>query len=259
MDSKILDGKTLALKHEDILKQKLSQKTRSPKIVSFCNKEDGASVTYTNMKKQKAGDLGIEFIAENYNSATPRDEIVKKIEKYNDDLGVDGIMLQLPLPESLSGLLNLIDPQKDVDGLVKESPFLPATVKGVISILDEYIKRWETKVIAVVGALGSMGEVMTKALKERGVNIIEIDKKISASNLNDCKDAEIVISCVGVRNLILPDYIREGATLIDVGLGDFDPATLQKASLYTPEKGGVGPMTVISLMENVVESNEKRE
>lgn len=259
MDSKILDGKTLALKHEDLLKQKLSQKKHSPKIVSFCNEEDNASVMYTNMKKQKAGDLRIEFIAENYSSATPKDEIVKKIEKYNDDSGVDGIMIQLPLPESLNGLLDLIDPQKDVDGLVKESHFLPATVKGVISILDEYIKGWETKIIAVVGALGSMGEAVTKALKERGTHVIEIDKKISASNLNDCRDAEIVISCAGVRNLIILDHIREGAILIDVGLGDFDPATLQKASLYTPEKGGVGPMTVISLMENVVESYEKRE
>lgn len=260
MDSKIIDGNALAKKHEEILKKKLEslKRYRNPAVVSFCNQDDPPSVKYTFMKLQKAQDLGIDFIAEEFSSDTPKDYLENLVKNYGSDGNVDGILVQLPLPQELNpfkeDLLSLIPPEKDVDGLVDGSPFLPATVKAVISILNEYISGWQKKKIAIVGSEGEIGKSLgAKLIHPPGVSLTTVDKN-TGSLETDLKDADIIISAVGSENLIRAEMIREGAVLIDVGLGDFDPDCFQKASLYTSKIGGVGPMTVISLMENVTEA-----
>ncbi len=259
---KIIDGKALAKKHEDALRINLAQikKIRNPMVVSFCNQDDPPSVKYTFMKMQKAIDLGIDFSAEEFSADTDETELTKLVKEYADNLLVDGLLIQLPLPDRLipfrEQLLNLIPPQKDVDGLTGKGPYLPATVKGVISILDEHIENWQGKIIAVVGATGEVGGDMILALKQMGLKPLEISRK--ADNFAELKKAQIIISATGQEGLIKPDIINDGAVLIDVGLGDFDPKCYEKASRYTEVTGGVGPMTVISLMENVVESYGKR-
>lgn len=255
--TQVLDGKQLASKHERVLKQRVSEIVgRRPTVVSFCNSEDLGSVKYTEMKQKKAEDLGISFLTEFYLSNETKEKITKDIQNYNNASDVDGIMLQLPLPESLESsqdsILNLIDPKKDVDGLVKTSPFLPATIKGVIAILDEFVSDWRKMETAVVGATGEMGGDIIAALKDLGLDPLEISRR--ANNFSEIKKAELVISATGQQNLVTSDLIADGAILIDVGLGDFDQECFKKASAYTPKVGGVGPMTVISLMENVVDS-----
>ncbi|OGE16160.1 hypothetical protein A3F00_04495 [Candidatus Daviesbacteria bacterium RIFCSPHIGHO2_12_FULL_37_11] len=286
---KIIDGNILARKHEDILKEKLNRirENRNPTVVSFCNQDDPPSVKYTFMKLQQAQDLGIDFIAEEFSADTPREYLEKLVKKYAEDSEVDGILVQLPLPENLNpfkeDLLNLIPLKKDVDGLVVGSPYLPATVKAVISILNSlrhpepakgearsFQERlvsgsqkempnqvrhdnWENQKIAVVGATGEIGKPLVKLLRSKGVNLVEISSSMGSIE-NDLKNADIIISAVGSENLIRAEMIKEGVILIDVGLGDFDPGCFKKASLYTPKIGGVGPMTVISLMENVTEA-----
>jgi methylenetetrahydrofolate dehydrogenase (NADP+) / methenyltetrahydrofolate cyclohydrolase len=263
MDSKLIDGKALAKSHEEALKNKLSSLNpkRKPTIVSFCNREDGPSVKYTEMKRQKAYEIGIDFIVEEYSLTTVKDEIVEKIQRYNVDGNVDGIMMQLPIPEELNifqqDFLEVLDPEKDVDGLVENSPFLPATVKAVISILEECVPDWKSKTVGVVGSTGEVGKPLVKYLKENGVNVIETSRTVGDLE-NDLKVADVVISCVGKEHLIKPEMIKMEVVLIDVGLGDFDPGCFEKASFYTPKFGGVGPMTVISLMENAVDSFEER-
>lgn len=287
MDKKIIDGKSLAKKHEDILKEKLSSfGERKPTLVSFCNRDDSSAVKYTQLKKQKAEDLKIVFIVEEYDGKTYEDNLVNRLNKYASDPEIDGILIQLPLPDSLKpskvNLINLIPPEKDVDGLTGKS-FLPATVKGIISILDSLSRHpareagripldsgsnndempkqvwhdgWKNKKVAVVGATGEVGGEMILALKKMRLKPLEISRR--ADNFKELKKAQIIISATGQESLIKSKMIKEGAILIDVGLGDFDTECYKKANKYTPITGGVGPMTVISLMENVVESYERR-
>ena len=259
MDSKVIDGNVLAKRHEEILKEKLSRmkRNRNPTVVSFCNQDDPPSVKYTFMKLAKAHSLGIDFIAEEFSADTPQEKLIELVKKYAENTEVDGILVQLPLPEELNpfkgDLLNLIPSEKDVDGLVENSPYLPATVKAVVSILDEHVENWESKKIAVVGATGEVGKPLVEFLRNKGVKLVGISSSIGSVE-TDLAGADIIISAVGKENLIKAEMIKTGVILIDVGLGDFDPECFQKASLYTPKIGGVGPMTVISLMENVTEA-----
>lgn len=258
-----MDGRALAKKREELLRNKLSKlaRSRKPAMVSFCNTEDPPSVKYTKMKRGKASDIGMDFIVEEYTEQSGKDEIIKKVQGYNRDENIDGIMFQMPLPGALdkfrNELLTSIDPQKDVDGLIEDGPFVPATVKAVISIMEEYIPNWKTKNIAVVGSSGEVGRPLVKLLNKQGIDPVCINSK--EGNLEtDMRNSGIVISATGKKDLIRPEMIQEGVVLIDVGLGDFEEGCYRKASLYTPILGGVGPMTVISLMENAVESFEKR-
>lgn len=259
--AKIIDGKALAQEHEENLRGTIEKLNGVPHVVSFFDPNDRPSKIFSHLKKDKAQTLGIVFDLIEINPSVTVEILASLVEGFNKDPETCGIMFQLPLPEHLKShqdyLLNLIKTSKDIDGLTGRS-FMPATVRGVLSILENQKIDLETNIFAVVGSEGMMGKSMVKVLKDNGAKVLEIDKKIPSSNLDNCRDANVVISCVGEKNLILPEHIKDGVILIDVGLGDFDPSCFEKASLYTPEKGGVGPMTVISLMENVVESYEKR-
>ncbi len=251
-----IDGLALAADHTAKLKVNLQG---HPTIVSFCNQEDEPSVRYTEMKAQKAAEIGIIFKKEMYSTSTSQEELVEKIRRYNEDPTINGIMVQLPVPLDLvvfqQDLLNLITPKKDVDGLTAEGQkiYMPATVKSVISLLEAEVPGWQQQKIAVVGSEGEIGKPLTETLKSQGVTPIEID--LNKGDLTtDLHQADIVISTTGKEYLIKPDMVRPGVVAIDVGLGDLDPEVYDKASKYTARTGGVGPMTVVSLMENVVES-----
>lgn len=266
-----IDGRALAKLHEEQLRTKLSglqiSGLRQPVVVSFCNTDDPPSVQYTEMKQRKAMEVGIDFRAEPYSTQTSREILTESIERYNSDPDIDGIMVQLPLPKKLNvikdDLLNLISPKKDVDGLTGNGQFLSATAKGVMSILGSIGVDYN-RVYSVVGSQGQVGREIVKVLQTGEASVIEIDQKNPETNLSDIQRSNIVISCVGKSGLILPEHIKDGSVLIDVGLGDvgnsmgdFDPACFVKASMYTPKIGGVGPMTVISLMENAVDAWKK--
>lgn len=256
MDTKIIDGKSLALKHEQKLKQQVEKLRRPLKMVSFVNPDDSASLMFTKMKQKKATEVGIEFESIETTTEYTVEIITALIKEFNYDPKISGIMFQLPLSYHLAShqpyLLNLIRSDKDVDGLSTHAKFLSATVRGVFSILEDLDIGLLNKTVAVVGSEGSIGQTLTNKLIERGVEVIEVDVKNHSTSLQDVKHADIIISCTGVNRLIKPEMVKEGAILIDVGLGDFDLDCYIKASNYTPVKGGVGPMTVISLMENIV-------
>lgn len=263
---KIADDHAKALKIKiKELKKKLGPQFRVPAIVSFCNQDDPPSVKYTQMKQNKAKELGINFIAEIYNTDSLKNNLEKLIKKYNNDKNIDGIMVQLPVSDPLrvfkDELLTLIDPKKDVDGLTKKGQeyFLPATAKAVLTILNESIPNWQTSNFqpGVVGSQGGVGKPLVELLKkEIGLLPVKIDKNIG--NLeSDLKKCALIVSATGHEHLIKWRMIKKGAILIDVGLGDFDPKCYKKASFYTPRIGGVGPVTVVSLMENVLEAYKK--
>lgn len=285
---KIIDGKALAEKLGVELKEKLGELKERPLVVSILIGADPNSLLYTQMKQKKAEEFNIDFLPMKFPVSATFENVSKQIKILNNNPEVKGIMIQLPVPKDFlrgmhkNDLINLINPKKDIDGMRMESPFLSATVKGVLKILDSIAsqfsvlssqfsdqslpvvsssvlgKWYKDKVFAVVGSEGEVGKPLVHELAGMGAKeIIRLDKRNPECDMGDLKKADVVISCTGVLGLVDAEMVKEGVIAIDVGLGDFDPSVYEKASLYTPKFGGVGPLTIISLMENILEATTK--
>lgn len=257
-ETKIINGRKIAQKHQQLLAEKIRQLKVKPRIVSILVGIDPASILYSKIKKHKAAEVGIDFELHEFPEDVSLQILRGHIEKLNNDQSVSGIMVQLPLPgerydDNLTDqVVGFIDKAKDVDGLTGRGPMLQATVRGVLSILQAEKIEVKGKKVGIVGITGMIGSPLGEILKNRGAQILGFNSK--TVNLDEAaSQADILISCVGKPNLIGAEAVKEGAVVIDVG-GDVDFAkVLPKVSKITPPQGGVGPMTVISLMENAVE------
>ncbi len=268
----IIDGKRLAQIHQQRLIQELGKLNLKPKVVSILVGDDPASVLYTKIKQQKAAEVGIDFSVMKFGEDTPFGDVNLTIVKLNQDPTINGIMVQLPLPQKfLNGkevnqLLDTISTQKDIDGLRQNSPFLPAAVRAVLAILEDEQIEVKGKFSVVVGVSGMVGKPLVEQLKKIGGLVSGCDDQ--TQNLSEItKRADILITATGVPGLIKAEMVKEGVAVIDIGtsklengkiVGDVDfESVAKKASKITPVPGGVGPMTVISLMENVAKTVEK--
>lgn len=257
----IFDGKKYSAQKEIVLKEKLSKIKSKPQMVSILVGNDKASAIYTKLKQKAAERVGIKFIVQKFTDKVTAKEIIVAIEKLNKDKNVHGVMVQLPLPESLKAktpsIIRAIDRNKDVDGLTKNSPFIPATVKAVMEILDVATKplAYSGKKAAVVGAGGVVGSAIVKQLEKIGYKVTECDKN-TRDLYAKLTGVDLVVSATGVPSLIKGEVIKEGVIAIDVGapVGDLDPSVKDRASFITPVPGGVGPVTIICLLENLVAS-----
>jgi len=286
----VIDGKVLADKLGKELAQKLGGLKERPLVVSILIGNDPNSLLYTQMKQKKAEEFNIDFLPMKFSIKTTFENVATQIKKLNHSPEVKGIMIQLPIPKDFlrgmqkNELIELIKPKKDIDGMVSGSPFLSATVKGVMKILEVIASGRESSglsgsdsqpglnqdhdvtnaprddsvwyrktVFGVVGSEGEVGLPLVHELAGKGAKeIIRLDKRNPECNMMDLQKADVVISCTGVQGLVDEEMVKEGVIAIDVGLGDFDEAVYEKASLYTPKYGGVGPLTIISLMENIL-------
>ncbi len=264
----IIDGRALAALHEEKLREKLKNLGKTPKVVSILIGDDPSSVLYTNIKQKKAAGLGIDFEPLKFSENDNFDEVAEKIRQLNEDGSVNGIMIQLPIPENFlkghnwRGLPHLIDPQKDIDGLTPNGPYLSATAKAVISMIKDEGIEIKGKEVAVIGKSDLVGKPIARELTVLGGKIHIIGR--STQNPEQiAKTADILISAAGSPHLVKENWVKRGAVVIDVGTSEVNGEILsdvdfenvkEKASKITPPKGGVGPMTVISLMENVVQS-----
>lgn len=266
-NSKIIDGKALAEKLGKELSEKIGELSEKPLVVSILIGSDPNSLLYTQMKQKKAEDFNIDFLPMKFSVKTSFENVSKQIKILNNNPEVKGIMIQLPVPRDFlrgmdkNELISLIKPSKDIDGMLPGSPFLSATVKGVLKVLDFVagdgdVEAWyKNKIFGVVGSEGEVGKPLVHELAGKGAKeIIQLDKRNPECNMMDLQKADVVISCTGVQGLVTADEVCDGVIAIDVGLGDFDPGVYAKASLYTPKFGGVGPLTIISLMENILEA-----
>lgn len=265
----IIDGKKLAAIHQRRVMEKLQRLGMRPKVVSILVGDDPASLMYTKTKQKKASEMGIDFDYIRFPETEQFQNVAMAIVKLNQDPTINGIMAQLPLPKQFLGersavdLLGRIDPKKDVDGLTESSQFLPATARGVISILEDENVEIKGKFFAVLGKSKLVGAPIADELKKRGALVSVIDSK-TQNTADITKRADVIISAVGRPNLISAGMIKGGVVVVDIGLtkldngrlvGDVDFETVaKKASKITPVPGGVGPMTVISLMENVMDA-----
>lgn len=269
----ILDGKKLREKILDELKLKVESFTQKPSLVVILVGENPASKIYVNNKKKTAENLGINSEVINYPSDITEQELLDKIEELNNDKNVTAILVQLPLPSHISkeNVINAISPSKDVDGFTpynfgklfsgSEPVVYPCTPKGILLLLDEYGIKLEGKHAVIVGRSNIVGRPLSQMLLNRNATVTVCHSR--SENLSDIiKTADIVVSAAG-KNVIKGEMLKSGCVVVDVGIfkdengktrGDVDFETAsQVASYISPVPGGVGPMTIASLMLNTVE------
>lgn len=262
----IFDGKAFVEKKKIELEErvrKLRGKKIIPTLASILVGSNKSSLFYTNLKKKFAESVGCKLIVFEFDTRVFKESILQKIEELNKDKNIDGVMVQLPLPLNFSVLdrkeiINSIVKEKDVDGLREDSIYLTPVVKAVLQVLKEassYIVRLPLKVI-VVGSEGFEGRKISKVLSEMGYEVKGVDKKNFLESKDLLKEADIVVSVTGCKDIVKASDIADGAILVDVGypLGDIEKEAYSKASFVSPVPGGVGPLTIYFLMENLVES-----
>lgn len=275
--AQILDGKKLRDKILEELKLKVDKFEKKPTLVVILVGENPASKIYVNNKKKTAEKLGINSEVINYPSNITEQELLNKIDELNNDKNVTAILVQLPLPEHISkeNIMNKISPVKDVDGFTPynfgklfsgETPSVyPCTPKGILLLLDEYGIELNGQHVVVVGRSNIVGRPLSQMLLNRNATVTVCHSH--TKNLAQItKAADILISAVG-KNIIEGEMLKSDCVVVDVGIfkdengktrGDVDFENASKiASYITPVPGGVGPMTIASLMLNTVELFEK--
>lgn len=276
--AEIIDGKKLRDKILDNLKLKIDGFDKKPKLVVILVGDNPASKIYVNNKKKMAEKVGIISEVINYPSSISEKELLVKIEELNSDDTVTAILVQLPLPEHISkeNVMNTIAPEKDVDGFTPynfgklfsgEEPMVyPCTPKGILLLLDEYGIPLEGKHVVIVGRSNIVGRPLSQMILNRNATVTVCHSH--TKNLAEItKTADVLISAVG-KNIIEGKMIKSGCVVIDVGIfkdengktrGDVDFENVSKSASYiTPVPGGVGPMTIASLMLNTVELFERK-
>jgi methylenetetrahydrofolate dehydrogenase (NADP+)/methenyltetrahydrofolate cyclohydrolase len=244
----IFDGRAFAAQKEESLKNDvthLKSKGITPHLASILIGEDPASKLYVGLKKKAAERIGAELDVYFLKDKTQVSDVLHLVNSLNQDKNVHGIMIQLPLPASLANskleILNSISAEKDVDGLRSDSVFVHPTAKAVIQIINE--SQVKSKKICLVGS-GMVGSALAKEIKKEGFD-----------QVFDTNEADIVVSATGRPGVIKAESIKKGAIVIDVGSpkGDVDFENVsKKAGFITPVPGGVGPVTISCLLENLI-------
>lgn len=261
--TRIFDGRDLAAKKEAILKKKVARlrekKNLIPKLATILPGSDPASVLYVNLKKKAAERIGCEVEIFEVGERKQADYIVRLIKSLNQDPLIHGIMVQMPLPMRMGKgrdlIIDAIAPQKDVDGLREDGLFIHPTVMAVLEAAKKSKRKPPAKV-CVVGASGMVGRPLVEELEKNGFAVTACNSKTKYLDRRT-REAEILISCAGVPGLITGEMVKKGAAVIDVGSPKGDvlfEEVKKKAGFITPVPGGIGPLTVSFLLENLIQS-----
>lgn len=270
----IIDGKKLAQKIRLELKTEAEKFKTKPKLAVILVGNDQASKIYVRNKSKACEEVGIEYEEHVLEETTKMGDLLGLIEKLNSDDSINGILLQAPLPKHLeiNRAFEKISPIKDVDGfnpinvgklLIGEDTFISCTPYGIIKMLEEYTIPIQGKNAVVVGRSNIVGKPLVQCLLNKNATVTICHSK-TENLINYTRNADILISAVGKANLITADMVKEGATVIDVGMnrnnngklcGDVDFENVKEIARYiTPVPGGVGPMTITMLMNNVIKA-----
>ncbi|MBO7079464.1 MAG: bifunctional 5,10-methylenetetrahydrofolate dehydrogenase/5,10-methenyltetrahydrofolate cyclohydrolase [Bacilli bacterium] len=268
----IMDGKETSRELKEVIKAKVSTLTTKPKLLVILVGEDPASKIYVASKEKACKACGISAQTITLDGNVSQKEVIDVIEQANKDKSINAILVQLPLPDHINtqAVINAIDPLKDVDGLTSvnqgklflgQDGLVPCTPKGVIHLLDKYNVDLTGKNALVIGRSLLVGKPLAILLLGKNATVTIAHSK--TKNLKElCLGADVIVSSVGRPKLVTADMVKEGAIVIDVGInrvhgtivGDVDYLNVcDKCARITPVPGGVGPMTIACLLENVLE------
>lgn len=275
--AEILDGKMVAKKIRQNLKSEvetLKVNGINPKLAVIMVGEDPSSKIYVRNKSIACNEVGIEYEEFLLSETTTMEELLDLIDKLNKDETIHGILLQSPIPKGLdiNEAFRAIDPKKDVDGFnpfnvgklcLGQDTFVSCTPFGIIKLLGEYNIEIEGKNAVVVGRSNIVGKPMMQCLLNKNATVTVCHSKIK--DLKEVtKKADILVVAIGRANFITKDMVKEGAVVVDVGINRTDDGKLcgdvefeevsKVASYITPVPGGVGPMTIAMLMNNIVKA-----
>ena len=269
--SNIMDGKSLSLEIQNEIKKTIKYEMIKPSVAVIQIGDDPASNTYIKNKQRACDNVGIFFRHFKFDDGTPELTIINKIKELNNDEYVNGIIIQLPLPERYNEkrLVNQILNSKDIDGLTDinvgrllngKKTLVPCTPLGVMELLKNYKISLEGKHVVIVGKGKLTGKPLAHLMLNEGATVTVCHSR--TLNLESyTKQADILVSATGLNKLITGDMVKKDVIVVDIGInyedghiaGDVDfNSVSKKASLITPVPGGVGPMTIAMLLKNIV-------
>lgn len=269
----IMDGKLAFQAVKMNLKKKIEFENLTPSLTVIQVGDNKASNIYIKNKKNACDEVGIKCNIIKFPETISEELVINEINRLNNDISVNGIIVQLPLPSNFNEgvIINEIDPIKDVDGLtyqnvgnlvLENEALISCTPLGVMELLKQYNVKLEGKNVCIVGRSNLVGKPLIQLFLQKNATVSICHSK-SLDIKKYTKMADILVVAAGHPNLITKDMVKEGAVVIDVGInkennvlcGDVDfKHVSEKASLITPVPGGVGPMTVACLLKNVVKA-----
>lgn len=273
----IIDGKKIAKEIRENLKIKcdeLKEKGANPKLAVIMVGEDKASQVYVRNKSKACNEIGIEFEEYLLNENIQQEELIELIQKLNNDITIHGILLQSPIPAHLNinEAIRTIAPEKDVDGFnpvnvgklcLNQDTFVSCTPYGIMKMFEAYNIDLTGKNVTILGRSNIVGKPLIQCCLNKNATVTVCHSKTKDLK-KYTKDADVIIAAIGKSKFVTADMIKQGAVVIDVGInrgedgkitGDVDFENVsQKASYITPVPGGVGPMTIAMLMNNVIKA-----
>lgn len=276
----LIDGKAVATALKEQIKTEVAGMERKPSLVAVLVGNDGASETYVGHKEKACAEIGFSSKVLRFADTISQEELLGEIHKLNNDHSVDGFIVQMPLPSHINEqtIIEAVDPRKDVDGfhpvnvgkmVLGMKSYVSATPLGILELLKYYNIETTGKNCVVVGRSNIVGRPLSNLLSTKGWDCTVTMCHSKTKNLKEiCLKADIIVAAIGKAEFITGDMVSPGAVVIDVGitrvasdqtkngwklLGDvkFDEVA-PKCSYITPVPGGVGPMTIISLMQNTL-------
>ncbi len=277
----IIDGKELARKTRSNLKidcEELKKKGITPKLAVILVGDDKASKVYVRNKNKACEDVGIEFEEHILEAEITQKQLIDLIEELNNRKDINGILLQSPIPAHLdiNEAFRKIAPEKDVDGFnpvnvgklsLNQDTFVSCTPYGIMKMFEEYKIDLEGKDVVIIGRSNIVGKPLIQCCLNKNATVTVCHSR--TKNLKEhVKRADVVIAAIGKSKFITEDMIKDGAVVIDVGInrgedgkltGDVDFENVEKKVSYiTPVPGGVGPMTIAMLMNNVIKATQNQ-
>lgn len=267
MKAKIIDGKKIANEIKLEIKLATTKLAKKPGLAVVLVGDDPASHIYVQNKKQACLEAGINSFSYHLETNTSQAALLELIQELNKRKDIDGILVQLPLPNQIDTekVILSIDPKKDVDGFHPMSQYPSCTPKGIITLLERHNVIIAGKKAVVVGRSNIVGKPLAMMLLDKNATV-EICHSKTIDLAKETLSADILIAAVGKAKLIKADMVKEGVVVIDVGtnridnklIGDIDfENVIKKASLISPVPGGVGPMTIASLLQNTLNASLK--
>ncbi len=278
MSGKKIDGRKIAEEGEAVLKEKIDEMDRPPELHTIFAGEDEGSKVYLGVKNRGCKRVGIYTETHRYGEDVKKETLVDKINELNHAENVDGILIQMPLPRDIEAknLIEEIEPVKDVEGLhptnlgklmIGIEDTVPCTPKGILTMLEYEDVELKGKEVCVVSHSDIVGKPMAITLLNRDATV-HVVHEFTSDMKKHTEKAEILVAAAGVPHLISEEMIAEDSIIIDVGMNRLDSGELvgdveyesckQKAKKITPVPGGVGPTTVLSLLENTYQAAIKR-